>query len=75
MSSQPLPLREIIRKFRELGFEGPIRKRNSKAPHGFMKKGTLKVTIPNEHRGDVSGQLVERIRKMAGVTKEDWDSA
>jgi hypothetical protein len=38
--------RELIRRFRTLGFEGPI----SGGRHQFMKKGALKVRIPNPHK-------------------------
>ena len=62
----------LIRKFRSLGFEGPI----SGGWHQFMKKGTLKVRIPNPHKGgtrDVS--LVKEILTQAGIEADVWERA
>lgn len=36
--------RELIRKFRALGFDGPR--------HQFMRRGSLKVRIPTPHGGE-----------------------
>lgn len=40
-----------------------------------MVKGTFKVKIPNKHGSDVDGALVERVRKVAGFSKEEWEEA
>jgi hypothetical protein len=40
--AHPISRRELIRKFRSLGFTGPL----SGGRHQFMKKGVLKVRIP-----------------------------
>lgn len=63
--------KEIIKKFRVLGFSGP----HSGKKHQFMKKGPLKVRIPNPHGGDVSTELVKRIIKQADITDNQWDKA
>ena len=64
--------REIIRKFRALGWEGPI----SGTKHQFMKKGTLKVRIPNPHGKDEVGQsLLKEILAQAGVSEDEWLNA
>lgn len=63
---------EIIRKFRSLGFEGPL----AGGSHPFMKKGPLKVHIPNPHESkDVHVSLLSRILKQAGISDEDWNAA
>jgi len=55
-----------------LGWEGPIPGGN----HSFMKKGNLKVRIPNPHEGDeVHVSLLKRILKQAGITENQWMSA
>jgi hypothetical protein len=38
-----------------------------------MKKGRLKVRIPNPHRGDISRHLVAEILRQARISAEDWD--
>ena len=62
--------RELIQKFKALGFEGPF----SGSKHQFMKKGSLKVRIPNPHKGDISVGLVKQILKQADISDENWDN-
>ena len=66
----PLSRRELIRKFRTLGFTGPVGGR-----HPFMERGSMRVHIPNEHNEEISLGLILRIIRRAGVTPEDWDRA
>lgn len=61
--------RNLVQKFRRLGFDGPY----SGGRHLFMAKGDLKVRIPNPHRGDISKHLVLEILKQAGITSKQWD--
>lgn len=68
---KPISRRELIRKFHSLGFEGPI----SGGRHAFMKKGSLKVHIPGEHRRDISVALQREIIHQAGVGVKDWERA
>src|SRR3989338_1575084 len=53
----PMPkstsLRHLIRRLRELGFDGPY----SGGRHLFMCKGELKVRVPNPHAGNISAAL------------------
>ena len=46
-----------MQKFRRLGFDGPY----SGGRHLFMKKGKLKVIIPNPHRRDIPKNLIAEI--------------
>jgi hypothetical protein len=61
----------MIRRFRRLGFQGPI----SGGRHQFMIKGALKVRIPNPHKGDIGGPLVREILSQAGLSQVEWDQA
>ena len=66
-----LSRREMIRKFRALGFSGP----HAGKRHQFMKRDDLKIRIPNPHHGktiDIS--LVVRILRQAGISDEQWDN-
>ncbi len=63
------PRREIIRKFRALGWEGPIFGRS----HPFMRKGTHTVHIPNPHHQQEIGQsLLKAILHEAGISEQEW---
>ena len=69
---RPISLRELIRRFHALGFNGPY----SGGRHQFMIKGTLKVRIPNpHHQNDVGGSLLKEILRQAGISDEEWESS
>ncbi len=68
---KPISRRDLIRKFRALGFDGPI----SGGRHEFMQRGKLKVHIPGEHRRDISIPLQREIIRQAAITAQEWESA
>jgi predicted RNA binding protein YcfA (HicA-like mRNA interferase family) len=68
---KPISRQELIRKLRALGFEGPL----SGGKHPFMKKGRLKLHIPNPHQRDVSVDLLRRLLRQANITEEEWEHA
>ena len=63
--------RELIRKFRRLGFDGPF----SGGKHQFMIRGKQKIRIPNPHVSDIDISLLKEILRQANISSEDWDSA
>ncbi len=65
----PIKRNDLIRAFKKAGFEGPF----SGGKYQFMRKGSLKVTIPNPHSGDISMRLVNELLKEAGISKSDWE--
>jgi predicted RNA binding protein YcfA (HicA-like mRNA interferase family) len=68
----PIARKELIRKFRSLGFIGPF----SGGRHQFMVKGELKIRIPNPHRGgEVSESLLHEILRQAGISRDEWKEA
>ena len=69
MSMKPISRRELVRKFRVLGFEGPI----SGGRHSFMQRGSLKVHIPGEHRRDIPVGLQQEILRQAGINVGEWE--
>lgn len=61
-----------MRRFRSLGFSGPI----SAGHRQFMQKGPLKVRIPNPHGGlAIGGSLLKEILRQAGIGLDDWGNA
>ncbi len=66
---RPIKRKELIRRFRRLGFVGPF----SGARHQFMTRGSLKVHIPNPHAEDVSVELQRKILREAGVLPVAWE--
>lgn len=66
--SKSISWRKLVRKFRQLGFDGPY----SGGRHLFMVKGALKVRIPNPHHGDISKDLVSEILRQARISSKEW---
>ena len=63
--------KELIRRFRNLGFSGPF----SGGRHQFMIRGSLKVRIPNPHSSDISASLVTEILRQAEISGTEWNDA
>jgi hypothetical protein len=53
----PVDRRTLIRKLKNLGFEGPY----AGGKHQYMLKEQHKLVIPNPHKGDISGALLVKI--------------
>ncbi|MEA5467572.1 type II toxin-antitoxin system HicA family toxin [Spirulina sp. 06S082] len=63
--------KELIRKFRALGYTGPY----SGGKHQFMTKDEQKIRIPNPHKNkDISVGLVKEILRQAGISNDEWDN-
>lgn len=50
------------------GFEGPFQG----GKHPYMIKGALVLTIPNPHRSEISVDLITRIIRQAGISRDEW---
>jgi hypothetical protein len=68
---KPIKRRELIRRFRRLGWTGP----HPGKRHGLMRRGALTVPIPNPHVGDIDWTLTKRILRQARVSEVEWDDA
>ncbi|MFA6109937.1 MAG: type II toxin-antitoxin system HicA family toxin [Candidatus Latescibacterota bacterium] len=64
----PVARAELVRRLRDLGFDGPY----AGGRHEFMLRGTCRLVLPNPHHGDVSVDLLQRILQRAGVTRDQW---
>lgn len=65
----PISRRELIRALRAAGFEGPY----SGGKHPFMLNGDVALTLPNVHHGDIGRELLARILRQAGISREEWE--
>jgi predicted RNA binding protein YcfA (HicA-like mRNA interferase family) len=65
-----LPRRELIRRLRAFGFDGPF----AGGKHQYMIRGRLKLRVPNPHGADLSVGLVQRIIRQAGISDSNWDN-
>ena len=64
----PVSWRELVKRLRAFGFEGPL----EGGKHPYMVRGDVVVTIPNPHRAEISVDLLLKILRMAGITREEW---
>ncbi|MDO8626711.1 MAG: type II toxin-antitoxin system HicA family toxin [Candidatus Magasanikbacteria bacterium] len=61
--------KKFIQQLKLLGFIGPY----AGGRHLFMVKGTLKLHIPNQHRGDISKHLLSEILRQAEISISEWN--
>jgi len=64
----PVSWIELVKRLRKLGFDGPYQG----GKHPYMMKDNLILTIPNPHRKEIGVDLLTRILKRAGITREEW---
>jgi len=64
----PVSWRELIDGFRQLGFDGPY----AGGRHPQMRRGETTVIVPNPHDGDIGPDLLRRILRQAGVSRDEW---
>ena len=64
----PIKRSDLIRNLRKLGFEGPY----TGGKHQYMVKGEVRVVLPNPHQGDIGRDLLARILRQAGISREEW---
>jgi predicted RNA binding protein YcfA (HicA-like mRNA interferase family) len=65
----PIKRRDLVRYLGQLGFEGPY----SGGKHQFMTKGEITLRLPNPHRSDIAKELLARILRQAGISREEWE--
>lgn len=67
----PISWRELVKRLRQLGFDGPF----EGGKHPYMIKGNIVITLPNPHRRDVSVDLLRRLLRQARVSRKEWLSS
>jgi len=66
----PISRRDLIRRLRRLGL-GPY----SGGRHEFMLRETRRLILPNPHRSNIGVDLLARLLRQAGVSREEWESS
>jgi predicted RNA binding protein YcfA (HicA-like mRNA interferase family) len=66
---KPVSNKELIKRLQRFGFDGPF----IGGKHRYMIKGKTRLTLPNPHRKQIYIDLLIRILKQAGISKEEWD--
>ena len=65
----PVKRKDLVSYLTRFGFEGPY----SGGRHQFMVKGEITIRIPNPHQSDIGKELLRRILRQAGISREDWE--
>jgi predicted RNA binding protein YcfA (HicA-like mRNA interferase family) len=65
----PVKREVLIRSLRKSGFDGPY----SGGKHQFMVKGNLTLTIPNPHKREIGKELLSKIIRQAGISRDEWE--
>ncbi len=65
-----LSRRNLIYSLKQAGFDGSY----SGGKHQYMLRGELKLTIPNQHQGDISQSLLSRILRQANISRDEWET-
>ena len=65
---RPISRRELIRRLRKLGWQGPFAGKR----HQHMTQTGKRIPIPNPHRGDLDWSLVSVLLRQAGIRAEEW---
>jgi len=60
--------RELVRRLRALGFEGPF----AGAKHQFMVRGDRSIRIPNPHGCDIGVPLLRELLRQADIDPAEW---
>jgi len=65
----PIKRNDLIHYLRKLGFDGPY----AGGKHQYMVKGEIKLMIPNPHGGDIGRDLLSRILRQGGISRDEWE--
>lgn len=66
----PIKRRELVSCLRRLGYTGPY----AGGRHEFMPRNSASVTIPNPHGSDIGPNLLAKVLRQAGITREEWEA-
>ena len=64
----PIPQKKFIAKLINLVFIGPFQEGN----HPYLIRDSIVLTIPNPHDGDISVDLLVRLLRQAGISRQEW---
>lgn len=66
----PVSRAQLVRHLKAAGFGGPY----PGAKHELMRRGDLRVILPNPHRGDIGTGLLAHILRQAGISRREWEA-
>ena len=64
----PISWKRLVQKLHTFDFEGPYQE----GKHPYLVRGDLVLTIPNPHEKQISVDLLQKILKQAGISRDAW---
>ncbi|HEY4476977.1 MAG TPA: type II toxin-antitoxin system HicA family toxin [Candidatus Paceibacterota bacterium] len=64
----PISQKKFVAKLTRLGFASPFQE----GRHPYMIRGSVVLTVPNPHDGDISVDLLIRLLRQAGISRQEW---
>ncbi|MGA2052530.1 MAG: type II toxin-antitoxin system HicA family toxin [Opitutales bacterium] len=68
MRLHPVSRSDLIRRLRELGWDGP----HSGGRHEYMIKGEMRLFVPNPHGSSIGPPLLTTILREGGICRNEW---
>jgi len=65
----PISRADLVAAPRKAGFDGPFSGRR----HQFMIRGQRRLWIPNPHSGNIGRELLARLIRQAGISRNEWE--
>ena len=66
----PIKRRELVACLRRLGYTGPY----AGGRHEFMLRDLASVTIPTPHGSDIGPNLLAKVPRQAGISRDEWEA-
>ncbi len=65
----PTKRRVLVAALRKFGFAEP----RKEGKHWYMQRGEQRLTIPDDHREDISVSLLAQILTRANISRDEWE--
>ncbi|MBM3941612.1 MAG: type II toxin-antitoxin system HicA family toxin [SAR202 cluster bacterium] len=66
----PISHAGLLGCLRQAGFHGPY----TGGGRQYMVREQVKLAVPNPHQGDIFRDLLARILRQAGISRNEWES-
>lgn len=65
----PVSRRDLLGYLHQFGFIGP----RPGSKHAIMRRGNVTVRLPNPHHSDIGPDLLARLLRQAGISRDEWE--
>ncbi len=65
----PISRKNLVQNLKKMGFAGPY----AGGKHEFMVRDELRLTLPNQHKGEIGKPLLTKILRQAAINRDEWE--